>query len=85
MATSGACASSCNLVFLFIVLLFLGMLCTLTTVTPVSMAILRYVSLHYMYMDPPSLFNIVIYIVSIIPIVVVYQMNTGHLLWGCNG
>lgn len=41
VATSGACASSCNLVFLFIILLFLGMLCTLTTVTPVSMAILR--------------------------------------------
>ncbi|XP_062619920.1 solute carrier organic anion transporter family member 4A1-like, partial [Saccostrea cucullata] len=41
VATSGECSTSCPLVYLFIFLLFLGMLCTLTTVTPVSMAILR--------------------------------------------
>nr|XP_022335253.1 solute carrier organic anion transporter family member 4A1-like isoform X3 [Crassostrea virginica]XP_022335254.1 solute carrier organic anion transporter family member 4A1-like isoform X3 [Crassostrea virginica] len=41
VATSGECATSCDLVILFVFLLFLGMLCTLTTVTPVSMAILR--------------------------------------------
>ena len=44
VATSGECATSCDLVILFVFLLFLGMLCTLTTVTPVSMAILRYKS-----------------------------------------
>ncbi|XP_035824885.1 solute carrier organic anion transporter family member 4A1 [Aplysia californica] len=40
-ASSGECASDCLLVWLFIPLLFLAMLATFTTVTPVSMAILR--------------------------------------------
>ncbi|CAC5400498.1 SLCO4A [Mytilus coruscus] len=40
-ATTGECGSSCNSYILFIILLFLAMLCTFTTVTPASMAILR--------------------------------------------
>ncbi|KAK3093809.1 hypothetical protein FSP39_020494, partial [Pinctada imbricata] len=40
-ATSGECANSCQIVWLFVILLFAGMLFTFTTVTPASMAILR--------------------------------------------
>ncbi|XP_060063073.1 solute carrier organic anion transporter family member 4A1-like [Ylistrum balloti] len=40
-AQSGECGQTCDLMYAFIVLLLIGMLLTLTTVTPASMAILR--------------------------------------------
>ncbi|XP_053378274.1 solute carrier organic anion transporter family member 4A1-like [Mercenaria mercenaria] len=40
-ALTGKCSSSCDVIYLFVLLLFIAMLMTFTTVTPASMAILR--------------------------------------------
>ena len=65
---NGQCDTTCPQVWPFVFVLFLGILFTFLTVTPISMAILRYWPSSLL---PLALINVVVVVVVVVVMVVV--------------